>query len=206
MNKKMLSRLISFVCLLFVLIIPLSSCSTKTTKNEDKKVNSAQIKRVELKQIEDSLLRAAGIDDSFIFEPTVPDKSIKSIKYWIDHYEKGKLKGKISETEQLVPNRVIWSMRTPERNGQSQEWILSTYGESFTGVGNKVLVPNLRVGWTGPNDKQTLAKGKTTNLAYITMGTVSAELWSDPLDEKSTGFKKLINNNEHVYILRCKAK
>ena len=203
MNKKMLSRLISFVCLILVLIIPLSSCSTKTAKNEDEKVNPAEIKRIELKQIDASLLRAAGINDSFIFEATVPDKSIKFIEYWVDHYEKGKLKGKISETEQLVPHRVILSMSTPERNAKSQEWILSTYSESVIGIGNKVLVPNLPIGWTGPNDKQILVKGKITNLAYVTMGTVSDELWSDPL---GGGFKKLITNNDHVYILRCKAK
>src|SRR6056297_28958 len=95
MNKKRI--LISFLILTVILITV--SCST-----DDKEVETSIIKRAELTDKEETLIKGTGINHSFVFEYQENNNDVEKVDIWIEKYLGGEKIGPLLKTTNPVNN------------------------------------------------------------------------------------------------------
>lgn len=206
-----LKKILSFsVIAIFILFI--SSCS-KGTKGIEVN-NDGTVVNSKLTDREQQLMRGTGADKSFIFDVNLKNKDINWIDCWIDHYEKGELKNKITDMgTEVKPSSdnigiIMFSIQnnlTNKPDKIEEKWILSYNSKNSGGTGSITLTKskmNLS-SVSASSEKNQIVIDKPINLAVIEEGNNVTGISEDIFSNTNSSVKGISKENS-VYILRCK--
>jgi hypothetical protein len=185
-------------------VFTICGCAANENKNEiieeSKKIS---LKSIPFENEEYSILRAAGANHSMIFSINLGRVNANKIKYWIDHYENGKLTGTIFNLESQISNesehmdyKLYFSISDSASNQERWTLALRQHGNVSSGSYD---MKDIDFDSTGiqPIADNSINLNKNADLGMIIRNKGKNQFTS------SDDVKATINENKDVYVIRC---
>lgn len=204
MHVKMLNFLILIIFMLFM-----TSCSKGS--NIGGVSNDGIITNSKLTDREKQLMNGIGADKLFIFDVNIKNVNINWVEVWLDYYEKGELKSKITGVgTQVRPSNenlgfLMLSKQSSSANKKEEKWIVSYNSKASGGTGSTTVTkPKINLTSVSmPSERNQIVIDKVINLAVIEEGDNVTGVSEEIFNNTNSYIEKASKANG-IYILRCK--
>lgn len=204
MHVKMLNFLILIIFMLFM-----TSCSKGS--NVGGVSNDGIITNSKLTDREKQLMNGIGADKLFVFDVNIKNENINWVEVWLDYYEKGELKSKITGVgTQVKPSNenlgfLMLSKQSSSVNKKEEKWIVSYNSKASGGTGSTTVTkPKINLTSVSmPSERNKIVIDKVINLAVIEEGDNVTGISEEIFNNTNSYIEKALKSNS-IYVLRCK--
>lgn len=176
---------------------------------------AGEIVEAKLTDNEEQLIKAVGVDRFLVLDASIKDSNIKWIDFWVDYYEKGQLKNKLSgigteiESSKNQNMRIIVSTQWFKTDTREEKWCFSMTSYNGTSTGSTIVQKPKEASasaWSGIKSGKIIM-GEEMILGVIAEGKDSTAIpgYFFESKDKDTAMKELLKN-DYVYIIKCKFK
>jgi hypothetical protein len=197
------------LCVTMIFLLALSSCNKATNKilvnNNGTIINSNLTAR------EQQLMRGTGAEKTFVFDVNLKNIDTNWIECWVDYYEKGEFKNKITgvgTTLKLGEENdgvIMLSLQDIVADEGTRKWIISYNSKSASGSGSTTTkkLKNKISSVSMSNEKNKIEVNKDINLAVIQEGANVTGSSQEVFNDLNTYIKES-TKEDNVYVLKCK--